>query len=61
MGNPEDRFCCVMAYIVIIVISTVNSESFVRVLFSRNFTNVKFYGNETLGKWRIHLTVYWSK
>ena len=38
--------------------STVNSEIFSRVLFSRNFAYAKFHENKILAKWRNHSVVY---
>ena len=37
---------------------TVNSENFVRVLFSRNFADAEFRENKTLAKWRNHSVIY---
>ena len=55
-GLSETQFCwekCakVTAY-------TANSEIFVRILFSRNFADGKFFGNNTLAKCRNHSVVY---
>ena len=41
----------------IILEITVNSEIFVRVLFSRNFVSAKFRENKTLTKWWNHSVV----
>ena len=38
--------------------TTVDSESFARFLFSRNFTYAKFRENKILTKWRNHSVVY---
>ena len=38
--------------------STVNSEIFARILFSRNFAYAKFRENKLLAKWRNHYVVY---
>ena len=38
--------------------TTVNSEIFLRVLFSRNFIYAKFRENKTLTNWRNHSLVY---
>ena len=40
------------------VYTNVNSEIFVRVLFSRNFAYAKFRGNKILLKWQDHSVVY---
>ena len=39
-------------------LSTVNSEIFTRILFSRNFAHAKFRKNKTLAKWQNHIVVY---
>ena len=39
-------------------IYTVNSEIFMRVLFSQNFAYAKFRENRILVKWRNHSVVY---
>ena len=37
---------------------TVNSEIFVRVLYSRNFAYAKFRENKIVAEWRNHSVVY---
>ena len=39
-------------------VPTVNSEIFARVLFLKNFADVKFCENKTLIKWQNHSVVY---
>ena len=39
-------------------VSTVNSEIFARVLFSRNFADAEFRENKTFAKWRKHFVPY---
>ena len=41
-----------------ITLFTVNSEIFVRVLFSQNFAYAKFRENDILAKWGNHSLVY---
>ena len=41
-----------------VIIDTVNSESFERVLFSRNFAYAKFRENKILAQWRNHSVFY---
>ena len=42
-----------------VILATVNSEVFPKVLFSRNFaSDAKFRENETLPKWLNHSVIY---
>ena len=39
-------------------LTTVNSEIFAKLYFSRNFAYVKFRENKTLAKWQNHSVIY---
>ena len=44
-----------------ILMDTVISEVFARILFSRNFAYAKFRENKILAKWRNYTVIYWLR